>query len=784
MAAGIRSVEKKIPAKILTRFRGHSLCYNLVNRTIQNGHSRKQTLKSQGGNMKPNDSNCLASAVLILCASVVTAVFTIIASGSFAALIFSGPLQPFIGQGIWIGLFTACVVGLIISLTSSFTGAIAIPQDRVAPILALMAGSMVARMGAASPQEKCLGVMAAIAVVSLTTGAFLFVLGRLKLGNLIRYIPYPVIGGFLAGSGWLLVRGSLRVMTGVTLSFGNLPQFLAPATLLQWLPGIIFGALLFWVLKRFRHPLTVPLMLFGAIALFYVVLRLSGISMDEARPRGWLPSFPSGNELTGVSPFFIINSAPWHLIAQEWSILATILLTSVVSILLTASALELASESEIDLNRELRSAGMATFAAGIGGGMIGFHSLSMSRLVLSMGSRSRWVGVGSAAICGIAIFLGPAVISLVPQYVCGGLLFFLGLTFLWEWVYQARQTLTRLDYLVVLLILGVVGAVGYPEGVGVGIIAAVLMFIHNYSRVDVVTHAFSGADLHSNVDRPLRHLRYLREQGGQIYILRLQGFIFFGTANHLLHEIRVRAMDALAPALRFAIFDFRRVTGLDSSAIFSLSKVEVLARKQGFSLIMTEVAPAIVAQFEKGGLTVKDSTCLSFAPDLDHALEVCESRLLENAGMGNGKDSADLEEQISDGWPVEVKPQRLMPYLERLEVPTSNYLIRQSEKSESLYFIESGRVTAKLEFPGGRALRLRSMGPGTVVGEVGLFLGGVRTASVVTEQACTVYRMSNESLLQMNSRDPELALAFHRYLICVLGERLASNSKILRGIVE
>jgi SulP family sulfate permease len=160
-----------------------------------------------------NHSHVLSGAVATASASCVTAAFTIIACGSFAALIFTGPLESFVSQGIWIGLFTAFVVGLIVSLTSSYVGAIAIPQDRVAPILALMAASMVTRMGTASAEEKCLGVMAAIAAVSLTTGLFLFLLGRLKLGNLIRYIPYPVIGGFLAGSGWLLVCGAFRVVT-------------------------------------------------------------------------------------------------------------------------------------------------------------------------------------------------------------------------------------------------------------------------------------------------------------------------------------------------------------------------------------------------------------------------------------------------------------------------------------------------------------------------------------------------------------------------------------------
>jgi SulP family sulfate permease len=728
----------------------------------------------------PKFSNVFTTA----CSSLVTAAFTVIACGSFAALIFTGPLAPFVSQGIWIGLFTALVVGLIVALVSSYPGAIAIPQDRVAPILALMATSLVARMGTAPPQEKCLAVMAAIGVVSLLTGLFLFLIGRLKMGNLIRYIPYPVIGGFLAGSGWLLVRGALRVMTGHALDFGTVLLYFHPDFLGQWLPGVIFGGLLFFVLKRIRHPLVVPLMLLGAIGIFYFYLAVTGTSMADARTHGWLPDFSAGRDFSRFSPLFMIHMAPWHLLAQEWSILSTILLTSVVSILLTASALELASQEEIDLNQELRAAGLATFAAGIGGGMVGFHSLSMSRLVLSMGATTRWVGIGSAIVCGLALCFGASVVTGVPQFVCGGLLFYLGLTFLWEWVYEAYRTLTAVDYGVVILILTVVSTVGYPQGVGVGIVAALVMFIHNYSRVEVVTHAYSGADLRSNVDRPPRDLRFLGERGGQIYILRLQGFIFFGTANHLLHEVRLRAVDTTTPALKFVILDFQRVSGLDSSAIFSLSKVQHLARKQGFTLQMCHVAPEIALQIENGGLHANRDDTLIALPDLDHALETCENRLLADRPAKTNGNSHRLEEQLKESWPAGVEPGQLKPYLERLELPAATEFIRQSERSASLFFIESGLVTAQLELADGRKLRLRTMGAGTVVGEVGLFLGGQRAASVVTEQPCTVYRLSHESLERMNVKNPELALAFHRYLICLLAERLTSNSKILRSIVE
>ena len=733
----------------------------------------------------PSSNNARTfSVATTTCASLVTAAFTIIACSSFAALIFAGPLNQFVGNGIWLGLFTALIVGVIVSLISSYPGVIAIPQDRVAPILALMAVSMAARMGSASPQEKCFAVMAAIAVVSLITGSFLFVLGRLRLGNLIRYIPYPVIGGFLAGSGWLLVRGSLRVMTGHAISLETIPLFLHAGVLVQWLPGVVFGAVLFLASKRLRHPLTLPLMLFGTIGLFWLIMKVGGSSVSAARQHGWLPDLASSNGSRDFSSFFIINLAPWRLMAQEWSILATILLTSVVSILLTASALELAAEEEIDLNRELRAAGIATFAAGIGGGMVGFHSLSMSRLVLSMGARSRWVGVGSALICGLGLFLGPSVVLIVPQFVCGGLLFFLGLTFLWEWAWEARRTLTSVDYGVVILILAVVGAVGYPQGVGVGILAATIMFIHNYSRVDVVTHAYSGADLRSNVDRSVRESRLLREGGAQIYVLRLQGFIFFGTANHLLHEVRTRAMEKGLAQLKFVILDFRRVTGLDASAIFSLSKVQNLASKQGFSLLLSQVSPQLIAQFDQGGLNDLHGGAYKLMPDLDCALEWCEDRLLAAGNGGSNGQHLHLEDQLKDAWPAGIQAQGMLPYLERLELPAATHLIRQAEQSEALYFVESGRVTARLEFQDGRTLRLRTMGPGTVVGEVGLFLRGARAASVITEQPCIVYRLSTTELERMSRDNPDLALAFHRYLICLLGERLTNSTALLRGIIE
>jgi len=446
-------------------------------------------------------------------------------------------------------------------------------------------------------------------------------------------------------------------------------------------------------------------------------------------------------------------------------------------------ALELATRQEVDINQELRAAGLATSLASAGGGMVGFHSLSLSRLASSMGAANRWVGALSGALCGLALLVGPSLISYLPRYLCGGLLFFLGLMFLWEWVVEARRSLNRVDHAVVLLILGVIGTLGYTQGIITGVVAAIILFIHNYSRVDVVTNVLSGAQLSSNVDRPVGLMRELKERGQAIYILKLQGFIFFGTASHLLEKIRTRyAKTSLLP-LRFVVLDFRRVTGLDSSAIFSLRKAEQMGQKRGFAIIICHASAELVSELHYSQEQLNGNGSLRLYADLDHGLEACENELLRLPAT-DSRSPRRLNEQLSALWPREASPAGLLPYLERQEFPAQTHLIVQGDKSCGLYFIESGHVTARLEFSDGRTLRLRTMGPGTVVGEISLFLGGPRTASVVTNEPCVVYGLTPAALARLEQAEPALALAFHRFMVCLLAERLTNSTSTLRSLLE
>lgn len=737
-----------------------------------------------------------------LTAGLVIALLDIVVEISFATLIFSGVLSQYVSNGIGFTLFGACAFGLVMALTSSFPGTIAIPQDTPAAILALVAAAIAANLStSATPDTIFFTVVAAIVVTSLLTGIFFLVLGTCRLGSLVRFIPYPVVGGFLAGTGWLLVKGSVSVMTDLSLSLSQLSTLFQANILIKWFPGLLFGVLLLLVLRRYSHFLIMPAMILAAIGLFYLLLLLTGTPLSEASAQGWLLGpFPEGG-LWQPLTLSTLNQVDWSAIFGQIGNIGTILIISLISLLLNASGLELAVRRDIDLNRELQSAGIANIIAGLGGSPAGYHALSFSALGHKLGSKSRLVGVCFAAVCGGTLFFGASLLCLFPKPVLGGLLLFLGLSFLTEWLYDAWFTLPKTDYILVLLILGVIGTIGFLEGVAVGVIVAVVLFVVNYSRINVIKHVLSGVNYQSNVDRAVPYQRLLRQKGEQMLILKLQGFLFFGTVHNLLDQIRRRVADSDLPSLRFVVFDFHLVTGLDSSALNSFAKMKQLAETQKITLVFTQLSPQIRRQFEVGGYMKEDDSVVRIFPDLDHGVEWCEEQIL------TGEDSAlaetgkmvmvqehygetflesvfdDLMKSLEQQERFELVVADMMPYFERQEVEIGQYLIRQGDPPEALYFIELAQVTVQLESEDGKIIRLRTMGPGTVVGELGFYLGQRASASVVVQQSGTVYRFSADALHRMQENDPQIAALFHEFMARLLGERLANMNTTLQALL-
>lgn len=704
---------------------------------------------------------------------------------SLAALIFSGELSPFVSDGIGLILFGSAVLGIVVAVFSSLPGMMAAVQDSPAAIFAVVTAAMVVQMPeAASPQQVYFTVVAALSLTSILTGLLFFLLGRFHLSSFVRFVPYPVVGGFLAGTGWLLVKGALRVMTDLPLHMSDVPSLFRLEMLVRWLPGALFAVALILLTRRFRSPLLMPSLLVAAVALFYVVLLVSGVPFAEASARGLLLGpFPE-KALWSPLQLSALALVDWQVVWGQAGRLASIMVLSTIGLLLNASGLELAIRKDIDLDRELVAAGVGNVLAGLGGSPVGFQTIGTSTLSQRMAGGSRLTTVITALLLAGALFFGASVLSFFPKVVLGGLLLFLALSFLVEWVFEAARTLPRMDYLLVLVILVIIATVGFLEGVGAGTVIAVILFAVNYSRVDYVKDTLTGLIFRSRMDRPEEHRRLLDEKGNQIFILRLQGFLFFGTAQNLLNRLRLRLRDESQPRLRFVLLDFHNVTALDSSAVMSFSRMQQLAQSNQVQLVLCEVGPQMRTRLERGGLVENDESYYRLYPSLDHGMEWCEGRLLAEDQRSMIVKAASLERQLRSVFTEAGQSERFMGYLERLEIEKGRELINQGAPSDAMYFVDSGRVSALLEIEPGKFIRLRSMGGGTVVGEVGMYLKQARIASIFTDVPSVVYRLSEASLAQMETENPGLSAALHQWMVRLLAQRLTDNNRTLEALLN
>jgi SulP family sulfate permease len=314
---------------------------------------------------------------------------------------------------------------------------------------------------------------------------------------------------------------------------------------------------------------------------------------------------------------------------------------------------------------------------------------------------------------------------------------------------------------------------GFLPGVVVGLVLAVVLFAVSYGRIELVREVAFGETYHSNVDRPPAQRAALRQMGDRVEILRVNGFVFFGSANGLLERIRKR-VEASAP--RFLVIDLRRVTGVDSSAVVSFVKVVHLATSAGSEVVFTGASDQVRRQLARGGVLPTD--VVRFETDLDRGLQWCEEGLLAEAAAAHSAVAPD------GGGAVTRMPPGLDRYLERVELAEDTTLLHQDEAPGDVFVLESGRLRVETVTAEGVRMRLRTLGPGVVVGEVSLYTGVPRTADVVTETPAVVLRLGADAISRIESEDPELAAALHRWLAWTLADRLGDTLRSFDAMLD
>lgn len=716
-------------------------------------------------------------------AGLLTGSLTVVIAITFATLAFASKIDSHVGFAIGLALAGSAVGTIIIALTSSYPGTISNAQDSPAAILTLMVAALTTALDGSPDRVKFVTAVAAIILATVLTGAVMFVLGSARLGRLVRFIPYPVMGGFLAGTGFLLLLGGMNVMTGLTLSADMLGAHFAGGMPLRWIPGLVLAVLLVALSRRFKHPLLLPGMMVLAIVIFFVAMMLTGTTIEEASTMGLLVGpLPDGGmwQMPSLEEFTAVD---WGLVFGQAAQIATMVLLSVLQLLLNASGIELSASCDMDLNKELRAAGLANMAGGLFGGLPGYQSLSVTLLGHWMRARSRVIGLVAGAVALAALLLGGQFLSVFPNALLGGFLLFLGLSLLIEWIVDAARRLPLPEYVLIVIILLVIAARGYLEGVMVGLFAAVILFLVQYSRQSVIKHVFTNDTYRSTVLRNADEEAVLRERGNETLILQLQGFIFFGTANSIFEVIQTRVHDHTLPKLRHVVLDFRRVTGLDTSALLSYSRMKQIAEKNNFALVVTQMVPFMQKRLAFVRSIDSTKTVVQIFSDLDYGLEWCENNTLSVALPTGGETHFPVDRMLVGHMGPDTAA-IVASYLQRFEVAQGDYLVRQGDATSDLFFIESGRLSVQLELSDGQTMRVRTAMAGAVLGEIGFYLKTQRTASIVADDAAVVYSMSPQVLNQMCNEAPAAGAAFHNYLATILAERLSENTELLRDALD
>ncbi|MHA3978762.1 SulP family inorganic anion transporter [Halovulum sp. GXIMD14794] len=706
----------------------------------------------------------LRAAVGALVVATLSVTFVI----SFATIVFSGPLSQFLSSGIGLGLLGSITMPIVATAFCSYRGVVCHPQDIPAVLMTLASAAIAGTMADRPPEQMFATVVALLATAALMTGLSLYLAGRFRLGFIARFIPYSVIGGFLAATGLVLTLGSLGMMIKEEVSVWSLHLLFVEGNPMRWLPWLAVATVMVVAARLIASDYVMPALLLISGAGFFAVLWLADLSVqDAADMRLLLGPFEGGNLLAGLSPA-LLAEADWMIVMTQAPTVLAIVAMVLLGTLLNASGIEVATGHDLDLNRDLKAIGAANAAAGLTGGFVGYHLLGETLLAHRMGFGNVLAGISVAAGTALVLFMGASLIGVLPAGLMAAVIGYLGLDMLYRWLWVQRRRLPVSDMMIILLIVVVAGLFGFLQALSVGVLLAAAQFVISYAGLDVMRAQSTAAVRRSSIERGAEDMAILARAGAGTRIVELTGFIFFGTANRLLDRLRhelgkAQGMDRL-------ILDFAHVTGVDTSAIFALSRLSELCERAGVALVLTGLSEAQARQVARSAELSGD---VRRVEKLDDALIDLEEELLA-AEPRPGHDFDPLADLAARYPQVD-----FAAFTEHLSLKPGDVLLQEGDRSATIYQLRSGQLRAETGTAEGRPLVVARFHPGAVVGEIAHYAGVPRTATVIADEASEVVRIDLDALDRLPGGQP-VALELHRAAAGYLARRLMRMTQVFR----
>lgn len=718
----------------------------------------------------------------------ISAVLITITSTAAVALIFSGSLIQYLPIGVSCALVGAIIVNFFNGFYCFFPFAISCITPNASIAIALFLQSIAA--SDFSVGTKGYTVMAAFILTNVITAAVIYLWGKFRLARFIRYAPYPVLSGFYAGVGGFLILGALTVQAEKAIPWR---LFFDREFIYSIFPIVIFAFVIYTVQKYYKSPKLFFIMILGFVALFYGYLYFSHIDFSQAANAGY---FFKDFQLKFIFSEFMslasFENVQFSEIFNYWYYMPMIIFINLFSLLVYAVNFEEMAQTEVDLNKESQYIGLSNMIASVFSGATTIYTMQ-SIVHKEAGANHRISITYVALFCFLILIFSQYIIPFIPKFVIAGLLFLSGIKLIETWLFQACRKMLLLESIIVFIIFFVMLFRGFTEGVIVGIFLVCTLFLLNYARTSVIRYGISGSYCVSNIGYSATDAAFLETVRNQIYVLRLHGYVFFGSTEKLLEYIK--EVFLREDEIRYLIIDMFSVTDIDATATASILKILRFLTGRNTKLLLTSVSANIQhrlglsfihheyhntgVKFTK--LSTHKSTIYLFL-DLDHALQWCEKKLLRSVKKAQGifKQESDAETTVwAEFLQTENNIRIFYNYLKVVDYKKGNYIAYRGEFATALYIVVSGRVAATLNSSTSTAKRLREYREGTVVGDMALFSNNQRQADLFCVTDCKLYQLDYEQLQKMKKEHPEIAVLFLDWLLQINISRVVHNNNEL-----
>lgn len=695
--------------------------------------------------------------------------------GGLAGTVVAVPQSMALGVALFVGMgFDASagvVAGLIgaagLSLASGVAGAtagmISAPNGPVTMLLAASLAS-VAADGITGD-----GLLLALTSILVLMGLFQFVLGISGGGQLIKYIPYPTVAGLVTGIGVLMVLSQLEPLSdkgSETLGFGWVvfPGIIALVTfagiklaprVLPGVPGIISGILL-------------------GIGVFHLVLLAAPGPVPESWVVGTIPRLDLAGYELDRSAF---SSLPWRIILVSALTLAVL---ASVDCLLTAVVADEATGERHDARRELAAQGIGQALAGLLGGVGGCGTKGATLVAINSGGR-RWAPlVSSVAFLMLVLFLGPLG-RVLPISVLSGVIIFVGVGMVeWHMVHWLRRPQTRLDGVMAVLVVATTVAFNLMDGVAVGVLGSILLFLRRLAAAPVIHERTAGRDVRSLQFRTAEESALLEAHGDRIVYVELRGNLFFGTADRLFSEL---LPDLEQPV--WMIINMRRVQYVDISGLHLFRQMIKRLHAHGGQMLYSNVRKSAVDKRKMHKLLL----WLGPEPDLPTvktfkstaaAIEFAENALLTALGHPPANINQCLEVDKNEIF-RQMNPkarETIKSVMHPLFLKRKQTVFNYGDPGDALYLILKGEVEMRLPTRKYHYKRLGKRGPGSYFGEASFLNPGLRSATAFVTQDVELLMLDRTAVDSLAAKqNPEAGLS----LLFEVGSSLARNLRQARA---